>query len=175
MAENETSTAHDLDGVSPQNRDTINRFREFSASMMGANGQLLALHLLIEATMEDCIQAMLPNPRAVLERDWSFSNKLALMEGLFPRLPRTQAVFAVVKALNGARNAVAHGREQDEIDAVIEKVFATSTTRLDFHEFEDAPRHQRLTAIAIHACGYMLGMVERAVGTKPPSQIGVET
>lgn len=142
---------------------------------MGANGQLLAVHLLVEATMEDCIEVMLPNPQSVLDKDWSFSNKLALMEGLFPRLPRSQAVFAVVKALNAARNAVAHGGDQRKIDEVIEKVFVTSASRLNFHEFEDAPRHQRLVAIAIHACGYMLGLVERAVGVKPVSQIGVES
>lgn len=142
--------------------------------MMGANGQLLAVHLLVEATMEDCIQVMLPNPQSVLEKDWSFSNKLALMEGLFPRSQRSQAVFAVVRALNSARNAVAHGSDQRKIDEVIEKVFVTSTSRLNFHEFEDAPPHQRLVAIAIHACGYMLGLVERTAGIKPASQIAVE-
>lgn len=164
----------DLEGVSPENRDTILRFRQFSASMMGLNGQLLALHLLIEATAEDCLKALLPNPKAVLDRDMSFSNKLSMVEAFLPPLERTRAVFGVVRALNTARNLVAHGADEPKISQAIVKLSALSGSSLNFREYLDAPLIQRLTAIAIHSCGYLLGRTEAITGVKPKSQIGVE-
>jgi len=143
--------------------------------MRGIYGELLALHLLIEATLEDCLKVMLPNARPFLDRDPSFAMKLALFEGLFPSHPRLRDILAATRVINTARNQIAHGDEPAIIEKAIDRVCDLGSKNLGLGEFDAEPQMKRLVAVAIKVCGYLLGMVEGATGRKPPSQIGVES
>ena len=160
--------------VSPENRDTIERYERLSLSMRGVYGELLALHLLIEATLEDCLKLMLPNPKPVLDRDAGFAMKLALLESLFPVRDRQTLVFAVARAFNTARNQIAHGDDPAVIEKAIHRICDMGSGGLGLSEFDGDPQMRRLAAVAIKVCGFVLGLVEDVTGQKPPSQIGVE-
>ncbi|PVM91771.1 hypothetical protein DDF62_07040 [Caulobacter radicis] len=142
--------------------------------MRGTYGELLALHLLIEATIEDCLKVMLPNPRPFLERDPSFAMKLALFESLFSPSQRQGEILAAARTINTTRNQIAHGDEPAVIEKAIDRICQMGSKNLGLGEFDAEPQMKRLAGVAIKVCGFLLGMVEGATGQKPPSQIGVE-
>lgn len=139
----------------PKIEETWARYRYFIIGLTGLYGEILAAHLAVEAELEGRLRLLTSNPDAFLERA-SYAQKIGLLVALWPGDAELLkgGTLEAVKSLGTLRNAIAHGRPEDEINQRLDTLLRTHCRG------DTSDRVDSLRSLTLEICGYLCGITE---------------
>ncbi|MEF1285191.1 hypothetical protein QTN94_14785 [Vibrio sp. M250220] len=121
---------------------------------------ILKLHILLEGILEKIIRKTFPYPKATLECELTFSQKLAIVKSICYQ-DEIALVFKHIKIINQIRNELAHNLESRKYEQLIHTLDNTYTINNGFQLDEQSLELFKKRAYMLY--GTLLGIEKQLV------------
>ncbi len=139
---------------------TWRRYRNLIAALHGVYGELIAIHLTLEAELEDRLTLLIPHPDALLANA-SFHQKLILLCSLHPAPhPLEDTAIQHIRRLNKIRNMIAHGDRPPDVLGQLAELLSQASPAYRASDKSPAATTDALRGLMMELCGFLAGVTE---------------